>query len=223
MIQCAAVTSPVEPPSDPPLADPAPPTTLHANRAVRGDAASLEWIVKRFTPLLIAQGEYRLPTVVRATFDVDDLVNETWAIALPKLGQVPLDGVRVTPRLLRFLSATLLNVVNNVARKHARTEARRLRDAGGGSETARLDRMPSDRTGVVSAVVRDERRSAVYRAIESLDAGDRDVILVRAIEQHPNATAAMLLGLDPQATATRYHRALKRLRNKLPDSVFGEL
>lgn len=214
---------PEPPPSDPPAVESAPPTTLHANRAVRGDAASLEWIVKRFTPLLIAQGEFRLPAPVRATFDVEDLVNETWAIALPKLDRVPLDGARVTPRLLRFLTATLLNVVNNVARKYARTEARRRRDVGDRTDTDPLARQPSDRTGVVSAVVRDERRGAVYRAIEALDARDRDVILVRAIEQHPNPTAAMLLGLDPKATATRYHRALKRLRAKLPDSVFGEL
>ena len=45
--------------------------------------------------------------------------------------------------------------------------------------------------------------------------------LLRGIEQNSNQTVGVLLGISAQAVAMRYHRALKRLREKLGDT--GEL
>src|SRR5262245_40615244 len=49
--------------------DPDAVTSIHVQRAKHGDEASLDWIVRRFTPLLLAQARYRLGASLRAHYD----------------------------------------------------------------------------------------------------------------------------------------------------------
>ena len=59
--------------------------TLRVRSAVKGDAESLDWIVTRLSLLLRMQAEYRLKKVLRRYHEPDDLVNEVWLTALPRL------------------------------------------------------------------------------------------------------------------------------------------
>ena len=63
----------------------------------------------------------------------------------------------------------------------------------------------------------------VLAAIEELSERDREIVVLRAIEQHSNQDAAELLGIAPNTAAQAFGRALGRLREKLPGSVFDEL
>lgn len=57
----------------------------------------------------------------------------------------------------------------------------------------------------------------------ALEGQDREILVLRGIEQYRNQTVAKQLGLSPQAVAMRFSRALDRLRERLPGSVFEEL
>ena len=69
--------------------DPGALTSLHVRRAADGDSESLGWVVARLSPLLLAQADYRLGPVLRSLYDPEDLVNDTWIVALPRLPELP--------------------------------------------------------------------------------------------------------------------------------------
>lgn len=189
---------------------------MHVRRAVDGDGPSLAWVVNRLSPLLLSQARYRLGSLARH-YPPDDVVHDAWLVALPHLGSLQARNQRLTPVLLRYLSTAMLHAINNFARRHAR---------GGGAvapSAPDLGALPSDASGVVSRVLRQERAQAVTDAIDQLDERDREVIILRGIEQLPLQTVAGLLGVTAEATSMRYSRALRRLRGQLPGSVFDEL
>ena len=193
-------------------------TSLHVQRAVDGNSESLGWLVARLSPLLVAQVSYHLGPQLRRLYEPEDLVNEAWLVLLPKLGTLrPRDG-RLTPVVLRFLTTTLLHKLNNLLRAQARTEPVEAPGTDWGEE-ARAD----PRSGVVTQAVRAELRGTVSSCIEQLDERDREIIVLRGIEQQDTQTVAVVLGLTPKAVSVRYLRALRRLRQQLPGSVFEEL
>lgn len=214
-----------EPQEDPrqfPDGDPHGLTSAHVRRAKDGEAPSVAWIVERLSPLLLAHAAFRLGPQLRVHHDPQDLVDDAWMVALPRLPDIAGSGGRHTPALLRFLTTTILYRVNNLARKHLRGGAAPESGPETGADGA-LDRLPADLTGVVTAAARREVRGAVAAALARLDERDREILLLRGIEQQPNGVVAGLLGLTPQAVSMRFQRALERLRAEVPESVFGEL
>ncbi len=60
-------------------------TTHRVRRAALGDAESLEWVVRRVTPLVRAQASYRLGRHPNLHQVVEDVVSEAWLAALSRL------------------------------------------------------------------------------------------------------------------------------------------
>ena len=72
-------------------------------------------------------------------------------------------------------------------------------------------------------MVRAESGERVHRALEGLNESDREIVIQRGIEQQPLRTVAEHLGIEAGTAAVRFHRALKRLQQQLPDSAFADL
>lgn len=196
--------------------DPNADTSVVLRAAVDGDHDSLGWLVAHLSPLLLAQARWRLAGGMVHTIDAEDLVQEAWLVALPRLRElVPREG-RLLPVLLRFLATTIVHRVNNLVRDTLR------RGSGSAGELA-TERTPDERTGVVTAAVRAEQRRQLLSTIESLEPIDREVLLLRGVEQRSQATTAALLGISGDAVAMRFSRALDRLRAQLPSSLLGDL
>lgn len=215
-----------EPGPRPPESRPDDRTTLHVRRAEAGDPASLEWVVTRFSPLLLAQAAYRLGPRLRPLYDPEDVVNDVWAVALPRFRELSEREGRATPVLLRFLATTLLYRVNDLVSRHISRGAgpvARAEAGGGGPTTDPVARLLDERSSVVSRLVKREALGAVLAGLEELEPLDRQILILRGIEQASNQTAALLLGIEPKAASMRYARALARLRSRLPDSLFDEL
>jgi len=195
-------------------------TSVHVRQAAGGNPDSLDWLVRRFSPLLLAQAEHRLGPHLRRWYDPGDIVHDAWVAALPKLeGMNPRDG-RLTPVLLKFLSTTVLYRVMSLLQKHLR--------ATGGEGVPRevgasFSGVADEATQVVSRAMRGERQDAVRRAIERLPDADCQVVILRGIEQNSVQDIALMLNEKPNTITVRYRRALERLRAELPDSVLAEL
>jgi RNA polymerase sigma factor (sigma-70 family) len=198
------------------------PTSQCIAGAATGDVASQAALVERFTPVLLAQARYRMAHVRGC--EPEDVVQETWAQALPKLRDLAPRDQRWTPVLLKFLSVVLLRTVNDLMRRSMR---RRGGDVGHGGEqpshASPLAQAPAEVSGVVTRLARADRACAVQVALQQLPDEEREVIVLRGIEQLPNRDVARLLGVDDSAVTRRYQRALQRLRTALPDSVLAEL
>ncbi|MCA8942541.1 MAG: sigma-70 family RNA polymerase sigma factor [Planctomycetes bacterium] len=188
-------------------------TSLHVRRAIGGDDESLGWLVERLSPLLQAQARYRLGPKLAFRCDPEDVVHDAWLTTLPRIAELPPRDGRFTPVLLKFLSTTILNRVRNLLRDYARH----------GTESLPPFDMSSDRSGAVTQAMRHERVDAVRAALDSLETGDREVILLRGVEQQPAKLVGVLLEISEEAVSKRYRRALEKLRARLPGSVFDEL
>jgi RNA polymerase sigma-70 factor (ECF subfamily) len=64
-------------------------------------------------------------------------------------------------------------------------------------------------------VMREERRAELRAALQELDPKDREVLILRHLEQMDTAEVAAVLGLSEGAVRTRQYRALLRLRTLL--------
>lgn len=199
--------------------DPFPDTTLHVQRAVGGEPDDLAWVVERFTPLLLAQVAHRLGPELRRHCDPEDVVQEVWAIAVPRLAELSPRGGRYTPVVLKFLSTTALYRIQNLLQKHVRGD--RLDAAH--EVSAALSQLEDHTSQLISRAVRGEREQALRAAIDELPDDARQILILRGIEQNPVQLVAELLDLKPNTVTVKYRRALEQLRHRLPGSVFDEL
>ena len=195
-------------------------TSIHARRAGTGDGASIAWIIERFTPLLLAQARYRLGPGLRHVHDPADLVNDVWAIAIRRLPEIELEQSRAAATLVRFLSTTLLNHFRNLLKRHLRARRRLGRQV---EDDAGLDDLPAETSGIVTRAVRSEVRGRIAEALAMLDALDREIVLLRGVEQASARDVGAVLGMAPNTVTVRYRRALKKLRGLLGESIFDEL
>lgn len=205
-------------------ADPSDLTTLHVRRAVAGDRDSRSFLIEKFTPLLLVQARYRLIGAAARHCEPEDLVQETWAIALPRLQDLRAREDRLTPVLLKFLATTLLRCATQVLRRHVLRRPQAVAPPGDdASRTDPVAQLPHDVSGVVTRLCRRDRVDAVQAAIAALSREEQEVLVLRGIEQHGNGEVAQMLGLDDSSVTRRYQKALSALRAALPDSIVDEL
>ena len=67
-------------------------------------------------------------------------------------------------------------------------------------------------TSPSQAIMRQERIEQVRVALESMDETDREVLVLRHLEELNNNEVAQVLSLDKSAASKRYIRALKKLK-----------
>lgn len=192
-------------------------TTVAVRRAMDGDSDSLQWLVARLSPLLHAQARHRLRTHLQGLYEPEDLVQDVWLRTLPKLGELRARDGRMTPVLLRFLSEVLVRRYGSLLQKHLYGKPLQQEIVGRGSEFVAAT------TAVIDRASRSEHMRTVSRCIEELPDREREIMVLRGVEQASNAEAAQVLGLSPGNVAVIYHRSLSKLRERLPDSVFADL
>lgn len=66
-----------------------------------------------------------------------------------------------------------------------------------------------------AAALRKELQSRFVAALQQMDEGDREIIVMRHFEHLGNSEAAEALGLSAPAAGMRYLRAIRRLRELL--------
>lgn len=175
--------------------------------------------MRHLTPLLLAQARYRFARQEFRPCEPEDLVQQVWLICLPKLARIEPRAGRFTPPLVKFLSNTLLRHFNDLVERHLRTGGRAVPV---GAATSAVD-VPDDATGVLSRAVRDETVVRVLDRLQRLSEPDREIIVLRAIEQLPYQLLGLHLEASADALKMRFHRAMERLRGILPPSLVDEL
>ena len=126
--------------------------------------------------------------------------------------------------MLKFLSTTLAEQgQSRLIEKHL-TRPRQVGSSDSStSGSDLLERLPADITHASTLAQRDEAFTALHAALDELDEKDREVLVLRGIEQVANDEVARLLGVTPGAITRRYQHALEKLRKRLPGSILDEL
>jgi len=190
-------------------------TTACVRAARQGDAAAVEGLVARFTPWLLAQARFRLAGRLAAVAEPEDLVQDTWLIALPRLPTLRPRFGRVTPVLVRFLSTVLRRRLQALLeRELARRPHQPLADD--------LQLTASVVSGFAQAAT-SERAGILWAGLRQLGERDQALIILRGLEQNPFREIAELLGIASSAAIVGYHRACARLRQRLPAQLLLDL
>jgi RNA polymerase sigma-70 factor (ECF subfamily) len=185
-------------------------------RAEAGDARAGQQLLARHRKRLRRMVALRMDRRLAARVDPSDVVQETLMDAALRLP----DYLRRRPLpfypWLRQLAFERLVELN---RRHVRAQKRSVQ-----REEPGLLELPEDSAVELAgqlagasgspsqALVREELRGRVQEALARLSAKDRDVLVLRHLEQLSAADCAATLGLTESGFKARHVRALDRLR-----------
>jgi RNA polymerase sigma-70 factor (ECF subfamily) len=189
------------------------------DRTARGDAAARHDLLGYHRDRLRRMVAVRLDPRLAPRVDPSDIVQEALADAAGRLDDYLREPpLPFYPWLRQFAWERLVKAhrrhLHARRRSVTREEPMPLPD-----ESVRLlarqllagDTSPSRR------LMRDERRAELRSALQELDPKDREVLVLRHLEQMDTAEVAAVLGLSEGAVRTRQYRALLRLRALLED------
>jgi RNA polymerase sigma-70 factor, ECF subfamily len=171
---------------------------VHAARtmaAAQGDDVALAEVVRAYHQRVHRFGL----RACRDAFDAEDAVQEAFA-QLARRPAIARDAGVVS---------WLLTVVKNACLRLLRPFARRRRLLG---ERVELEETSADGPPADVALERYELVRAVHEAIAGLDAGERDVLVLRDLEGMTGRETAQALGISEAAMKSRLHRARGSVR-----------
>jgi RNA polymerase sigma-70 factor (ECF subfamily) len=192
------------------------------DRTAAGNRSAREQLLGRHRDKLRRMVAVRLDRRLAARVDPSDVVQEALAEADRRLD----DFLRERPIpyyvWLRRLAWVRLE---KLRRRHTagRRDISREEPAALADESVRelAERVLASDTGPSTAAGRAERRRRVRESLYRLAAVDREVLVLRFLEQLSTAETAAVLGISPGAVKVRLFRALERLRRCL-DGRRGE-
>jgi RNA polymerase sigma-70 factor (ECF subfamily) len=194
-------------------------TDLLLGDAARGDSEAIRNLLERHRARLRRMVTLRLDSQLAARVDASDVVQEALFDAARKLAEYARE------RPLPFYAWLYRLAVERVAdayRRHWRCASRSVRReevrATTGSDLRA--RMLADRLAVTDLtprhiLIRRERQQQVTSALARLVPSDRDVLLMRYVEDLSFPDIAAILGIGEGAAKMRHLRALQRMRTHI--------
>ena len=177
-----------------------------------GDDAALGPLFERHRGRLLRMVTFRLDPRLLGRIDADDVLQETYVDAQKRLAAFRGDD---KPFLVWIRLITQQTMVD-LYRRHLGT---RMRTAGKEVAAPQSGTMSSLFVGHITspsrAMMREEVRGEIERALEEMDEIDREVLMLRHFEDLSNKDVATVLGIQENAASNRYVRALGRLRGYL--------
>lgn len=187
-------------------------------RLERGDSRALDQLVASHRAYLKRVIELRMEEALRGRVDPSDIVQETQLVVARRID----DFLRRRPTSFRlWIRRKALEKLVDLRRRHLaekRSVKRELRLSDASSlEIARrlIDGRPSE------ALQRKELADQVRAAIQQMSDIDREVLLLRHVEELTNGEVADLLQIDPATARKRHGRAVRRLGNQLAEAGIG--
>ncbi len=189
---------------------------------LRGDTEAFGRLFEQLRTYMRRVVALRMDRRLRARLDPSDVVQEAQLEAFRRLP----DFLERRPMSFRlWLRKTAQERLIKLRRLHlgaARRDARReapLPDASSLLLARRL--LATGPTPSQDAVGR-ERARRIREAVERLSEGDREILVLRNLEELSNEEAAEVLEVKPAAASQRYGRALLRLRKALAADGLSE-
>jgi RNA polymerase sigma-70 factor (ECF subfamily) len=185
-------------------------------QAVRmGDRAAYDRLFDLHRASLRQMVERRLDLRLCARIDPSDVVQEAQMEAFRRLP----DYMERQPMPFRlWLRKTALERLSNLQRNHlaaARRSVRREVPIPDRSSFELAQRLVASGASPSAHLAARDLARQIQQALAQLPPADREVLLLRYVEQFSNQEVAYLLGIDLSAASKRHGRALLRLQKLL--------
>jgi RNA polymerase sigma-70 factor (ECF subfamily) len=178
-------------------------------------------LFRQYRDKLLRMIAFRLDARILGKVDGEDVLQDVFLETFRRLPQY-LDHptVPVLVWLRQITSQVLIDIHRRYLGARMRDVNREIdlywggfADAGSASLAAQL---ADSLTTPSQCFVRGESIAAVKAVLPQLDPMDREVLVLRHLEELGNNEVAQVLGIDKFAASKRYLRALARLRSLLP-------
>jgi RNA polymerase sigma-70 factor (ECF subfamily) len=208
--------------------DESPDSSMLLERAAGGDARAWGKLLTGHEERLRRMVVCRLDPRLRARIDAADVIQEAYVEATDHRERYFRQDSATTPVFL-WLRGIVGNKLLELHRQHLGTHMRDaarevspvLRAAPGATSAALVDQLSGHGAGPGTLAARSELNVRLRKVLDSMDAGDREVLMLRHFEQLTNGEAAAVMGIEERAAAKRYVRALTRLKGVLADMPGG--
>jgi RNA polymerase sigma-70 factor (ECF subfamily) len=197
---------------------PSPDTEQLLAQAVAGDDSARGRLLQRHRDRLRRMVAVRADPRLAARVDPSDIVQETLAAAAERMDAYLKDQPLAFYPWLRQIAEDRLGALH---RRHVQAGRRSVaREAGrlglpDESAMALADRLVARQSGPSAQAQREELRARVRRALTALPDVDREILVLRLLEELPAKEIAAVLRMTVGAVRTRQARALVRLRGFL--------
>lgn len=179
---------------------------------LKGNKSAFEEIVRRYEDRL-----YRLS--FRMLGNHHDALDAVQEILLKLMAALPKFQGR--SRFGTWLYRLAANTCLDIRRKRGRTSAESLEatlEHSPGASLAMLDDRPNDNPDVY--VEQQYKENLVRAALEQLPESQRQLLILRDLEDLSNTQVADILGIEVGALKARLHRARQALKRTLDSGVF---
>jgi RNA polymerase sigma-70 factor, ECF subfamily len=185
--------------------------------AARGDQAALRNLFEQHRERLRRMVALRLDSRLSTRVDASDVVQEALFDAARRLVDYERDRPLPFYPWLHRLAAERLAVVHRKHRRRARDVGREQYDCAWPDDSARrlVDHLVDSEPTPGHDLVREERRQRVWDALAQLAPPDREVLVMRYLEDLSFSEVAAILELGESAVKMRHLRAIKRIRSVL--------
>jgi RNA polymerase sigma-70 factor (ECF subfamily) len=201
---------------------PEPDTDQLLARADHGDAAARGPLLERHRGRLRGMVALRMDARLASRVDPSDLVQDTLAEAHRRLDDYLRDRpLPFYPWLRQIAADRLADLHRRHVRSRKRTVTREEPDAPpltDRSEWELARRLAGSVSAPSARLRREDRLQQLHEALARLPERDREVLVLRHLEQMPPREIAAVLGVTEGAVYTRHLRALERLRRLLGDT-----
>lgn len=196
-----------------------PEIELLLDRASRGDGEAVEQLLDRHRRRLRRMVAVRLDPRLAVRADASDIVQETLLLAAARFPTYLRNRESVPFYVwLRGLAWDKLLELNRRHRQAQRRSISRELPAASLPEHAQeslADRLLAAHRTLSGELILEEVRGRVQACLAMLKETDREVLVLRYLEQLPSAEIAGVLGLPTRTVRARHARALERLRQLL--------
>ncbi|MGC6488886.1 MAG: sigma-70 family RNA polymerase sigma factor [Planctomycetota bacterium] len=177
-----------------------------------GDDAALGPLFESHRVRLLRMVTFRLDPRLLGRIDGEDVLQEAYVDAQKRLQAFREDDKPFLVWIRWIAQQTMIDL----HRKHLGT---RMRTAGKEVAAPHSGTMSSLFVGHITspsrAMMREEARVKIERALQDMDEIDREVLMLRHFEDLSNKDVATVLGIQENAASNRYVRALGRLKGFL--------
>ena len=188
-------------------------------RAREGEESAVQELLARHRDRLRQMVSVRMDPRLTARVDPSDVIQDAMAAAVQQLPAYLRRGDDAFYPWLRQLAWERLIDAHRrhigAKRRSVKREARWNGELSDPSTVLLAERLAASGTSPSGLAMRNERKQRVQAALEGLMPEDREVVVLRHLEQLSHKEIAAVLRVSPEAARSRYRRAMERLASLL--------